>query len=256
MGLLTEPVVKHKGDGKGSLIAWNPVTQKQAWRVQHDHLWNGGTLATAGGLVFQGTAEGTFNAYDAGDGKRLWSFNAGLGIIAAPMSYSVGGKQYVAILVGYGGATAAFGQFMNVGWKYGAQPRRLLTFAVGGKAKLPQGAPRDMKIHALDDPELVLNEADVAAGRTLSVQCAACHGVGFSSPGSPGPDIRESAIALHLDTFSQLLKGGAMMENGMPKFVHLSDHQIRQLHAYIRARAREALGLRQPSATAAPLPML
>lgn len=256
MGLLTEPIVRHKGDGKGSLVAWNPVTQKQAWRVQHDHLWNGGTLATAGGLVFQGTAEGTFNAYDAGDGEKLWSFDAGHGIIAAPMSYSTGGKQYVSILVGYGGATAAFGQFMNVGWKYGAQPRRLLTFAIGGRARLPPSARRDMKVHAIDDADLVLDEADVAAGRTLSIQCAACHGVGFSSPGSPGPDIRESAIALRLDTFSELLKSGALLPNGMPKFAHLTDEQMWELHAYVRARAREALGLRQPRATAAPLPML
>ena len=66
--------------------------------VQHDHFWNGGTLATAGDLVFQGTAEGWFNAYRATTGERLWRFDAGLGIMAAPMSYSVGGKQYVAVL--------------------------------------------------------------------------------------------------------------------------------------------------------------
>ncbi|RYF76747.1 MAG: hypothetical protein EOO39_05220 [Cytophagaceae bacterium] len=245
MGLLTAPIVKKDGDGNGYLVAWDPVAQKEAWRVAHDNLWNGGTLATRGGLVFQGTAEGTFNAYDAANGKSLWQFDAGLGIIAAPMSYSVGGRQYVSILVGYGGATSAFGRFMNVGWKYGAQTRRLLTFALGGKASLEKGLPRDMKINAVDDPAFIINEADVAAGRMLSVNCAACHGVGLNSPGSPGPDLRESQIALRLDTFSQLLKTGALMENGMPKFDKLTDVQIRHLHAYIRARAREALGQRK-----------
>ena len=78
--------------------------QKARWKVPLDTFWNGGMLATAGDLVFQGTADGYFSAYDASDGKRLWRFNAGLGIIAAPISYSVGGKQYVSVLVGYGGS--------------------------------------------------------------------------------------------------------------------------------------------------------
>ena len=62
MGLMVEPIVKQPGDGKGSLVAWDPVAQKEAWKVQHDELWNGGTLATAGGLVFQGLADGWFKA--------------------------------------------------------------------------------------------------------------------------------------------------------------------------------------------------
>ena len=255
MGLVTEAIIKKPGDGKGQLVAWNPVTQHEAWRIQHDNLWNGGTLATAGNLVFQGTADGWFNAYNGKTGERLWRFNAGLGIVAAPMSYSIDGKQYVSILVGYGGSTAAFGKFMDVGWKYGAQPRRLLTFALGGTAKLPEGVPPSMKVNALDDPDLVLDEADVAAGRALSVRCAACHGVGFYSPGTPGPDLRESEIALNLENFSTLLKTGALMDRGMPKFDMLSDDEIRQLYSYIRARAREALGKREES-KAAPMPKL
>ncbi len=256
MGLTTEAIVKKEGDGHGYLVAWDPVSQKEVWRVQNANLWNGGTLSTAGSLVFQGTAEGMFNAYNAADGKRLWQFNAGLGIVGAPMSFSIGGKQYVSVLVGYGGTSAAFGKFMDVGWKYKAQPRRLLTFSIDGKAKLPLSPPADFKVHALDDPKLVINEADVAAGRSLSVQCAACHGVGFHATGTPGPDLRESAIALDLESFRTLLKSGALMQNGMPRFEMLTDTQIRQLHAYIRARAREALGTRKASGDAGPMPKL
>lgn len=256
MGLLTEAVIKKPGDGKGYLVAWDPVHQKQVWKIQHDYLWNGGTLATAGGLVFQGTADGWFNAYNGKTGERLWRFNAGLGIVSAPMSYSIDGKQYVSVLVGYGGTTAAFGKFMDLGYKYGAQPRRLLTFSLNGKGQLEESPPRDMKVHALDDPELVLDEDDVLAGRALSVRCAACHGVGFHGTGTPGPDLRESPIALELESFSQLLKSGALLERGMPKFDMLSDAEIRQLHAYIRARAREALGVRKEEETSAPRPML
>ncbi|RYE62123.1 MAG: PQQ-dependent dehydrogenase, methanol/ethanol family [Oxalobacteraceae bacterium] len=244
LGLVVKPIKRKQGDGHGYLVAWDPVAQKEAWRVKHDHLWNGGTLATAGGLVFQGSAEGLFRAYDARKGAELWNFDAGLGIIAAPMSFSVSGKQYVSVLVGWGGTAASMSDFMDVGWKYGAQNRRLLTFAIGGKATLPAGVGRNMKVMALDDPELALTEADVAAGKQLSINCMACHGAGFRGGGAPGPDLRESGIALRLDTFTQTLREGRM-ERGMPRFAWLNDTQIRQLHAYIRARAREALGLRK-----------
>ena len=57
---------------KGELLAWDPVKQKEAWRVQYDGPWNGGALATAGNLVFQGNARGEFQAFDAANGKPLW----------------------------------------------------------------------------------------------------------------------------------------------------------------------------------------
>jgi quinohemoprotein ethanol dehydrogenase len=245
MGLVVKPVVEKPGDGKGYLVAWDPVNQREVWKVTHDAVWNGGVLSTAGGVVFQGDALGKFSAYDASSGDRLWQFNAGLGIIAAPMSFSHGGKQYVSILVGWGGTSAAMSRVLNVGWKYGAQPRRLLTFAIGGTAKLPPSPPRDMKVYALDDPELKLNEADVMAGRMMSLACMSCHGAGVEGAGSPGPDLRESAIALKADDFIQYVKVGNPAR-GMPAQTRFTDDQLRQLHAYIRARAREALGLRPP----------
>jgi quinohemoprotein ethanol dehydrogenase len=245
MGLVVQPVVKQEGDGRGYLVAWDPVAQREVWRVTHDFIWNGGTLSTAGGLVFQGTADGRFSAYRASDGERLWGFDAGLGIIAAPMSFSAGGRQYVSVLVGWGGTTAAISSALDVGWKYGAQTRRLLTFALGGTAVLPPGKPRDPKVYALDDPSLALDERDVAAGRALQIVCASCHGAGMRGAGSPGPDLRESAVALPLASFRRVVREGRM-EKGMPAYAWLGDDQIRQLHAYVRARAREALGLRPP----------
>ena len=131
---------------------------------------------------------------------------------------------------------------MNVGWKYGAQPRRLLTFALDGKATIPASPPADKKVNALDDPALVLDPADVKAGWALSIRCAACHGVGMQSAGTPAPDLRESAIALNLADLTTLLKQGTLLERGMPRFQMLTDTEIRQIHAYIRSRARDALG--------------
>jgi quinohemoprotein ethanol dehydrogenase len=100
-----------------------------------------------------------------------------------------------------------------------------------------------MKVAALDDPDLKIDEGDVMAGRAMSIACMACHGAGFEGAGSPGPDLRESAIAVRLDTFTQYVKAGNPAK-GMPAQTRFTDDQLRQLHAYIRARAREALGLR------------
>ena len=233
-------------DGTGSLLAWDPVRQKAAWSVPIKTIWNGGTLSTQGDLVFQGTADGYFSAYDAASGKRLWRFNAGLGIVGAPISYSVHGKQYVSVLVGYGGTTAAMSDFLNVGWKFGAQPRRLLTFALGGKQTLPASPPPDMAVHAVDDPTLQLNEEDVAAGRRLSIACIACHGIGLKAAGAPAPDLRESQIALTKEGLYSVVHDSALADRGMPQF-DFTQGQIAKLHAYIRAAAREALGTRKPA---------
>ena len=78
-----------------ALLAWNPVTQKPAWKITTPAPWNGGTLVTAGGLVFQGHIDGTFNAYDATTGKQVWSYPAGNAVLGAPISYSVNGTQYI-----------------------------------------------------------------------------------------------------------------------------------------------------------------
>ena len=87
----------------GRLLAWDPVKQKEAWRVEYPAPWNGGTLTTAGNLVFQGTADGRFVAYDATSGKTLWETPTGTGVVAAASTYMLDGVQYVSVAVGWGG---------------------------------------------------------------------------------------------------------------------------------------------------------
>jgi quinohemoprotein ethanol dehydrogenase len=77
----------------GRLVAWDPVNQKEAWRHKHVSPWNGGTLTTAGNLVFQGTADGRFVAYDATSGSKLWEAPTGTGVVAGPVTYFVDGRQ-------------------------------------------------------------------------------------------------------------------------------------------------------------------
>ncbi len=92
----------------GALLAWDPVKKKTVWSFKEPLPFNGGTLATEGGLVFAGDMEGNFRAFDAADGKVLWSKNLGSGIGAGPISFSVDGKQYIAIVVGRTAAIPAF----------------------------------------------------------------------------------------------------------------------------------------------------
>ncbi len=87
----------------GRLLAWDPVKQKEAWRAEYVAPWNGGTLTTAGNLVFQGTADGRFIAYNATTGEKLWESPTGTGVVAAASTYMIDGKQYVSVAVGWGG---------------------------------------------------------------------------------------------------------------------------------------------------------
>ena len=113
----------------GRLIAWDPVRQKEVWRHEHVSPWNGGTLTTAGNLVFQGTADGRFVAYNATTGAKLWETATGTGVVAGPSTYLVDGKQYVSVAVGWGGV---YGVMHRATDRQG--PGTVYTFALGGTA--------------------------------------------------------------------------------------------------------------------------
>ena len=102
------PTKEGPGGFLGELVAWDPVANKKVWGIKEDLPFNGGTLSTGGNLVFSGNLHGDFRAIDAKTGKVLWSKNLGSGIGAGPVTYSVGGKQYVAIVVGRTAALPAF----------------------------------------------------------------------------------------------------------------------------------------------------
>jgi quinohemoprotein ethanol dehydrogenase len=226
-------------DGKGALIAWDPVAQKERWRFRFSTLWNGGVVATAGDVVFMGAADGYVYAFDAASGKELWRFNAGMGIIASPSVWSLGGKQYVSILAGYGASAAIQSSTMNAGWKFD-QPRRLLTFALGGKAVLAPSTPPTTKIHAVDNPDETLDPAKAAMGKAMFMACAVCHGRGAVGTGGPAPDLRESSVPLDPQAFQQVVIGGALKEQGMPPITFFKPEQIEAIRQYIRSRARAA----------------
>jgi alcohol dehydrogenase (cytochrome c) len=102
------PTIPGPGGHMGELVAWDPVAQKKVWGIKTDLPFNGGTLTTAGGLTFWGDLHGVFHAYDAKNGTELWKSSLGSGIGAGPISYSVDGKQYVAVVVGRTASIPAF----------------------------------------------------------------------------------------------------------------------------------------------------
>jgi alcohol dehydrogenase (cytochrome c) len=102
------PAKPGPGGYLGELVAWNPAKQEKVWGIKETTPFNAGTLATGGGLVFAGNNSGLFRAINGKTGKVLWSMNLGSGISAAPMTFSVDGKQYVAVVVGRTASIPAF----------------------------------------------------------------------------------------------------------------------------------------------------
>ena len=116
----------------GHLLAWDPVGQHEVWRVAQAGPWNGGTLTTAGNLVFQGTTDARFVAYRADTGEKLWEARTGTRILGGPITYLVDGVQYVSVMATRGGAYERTPTLNN---------GRLLTFTLGGGAA-PAAAAR------------------------------------------------------------------------------------------------------------------
>jgi quinohemoprotein ethanol dehydrogenase len=229
------------GTARGSLQAWDPVTQTRVWEVALDAAWNPGTLTTAGNLVFQGRADGDFVAYDAKTGAELWKLPVGLGIAAPPITYKLGDRQYVALLVGWGSAFAIFsGQpAADLGWAYGRHMRRLITFSLKGTRQLPE-LPPPLAEASLEAPFFEVEATKALSGAATFGQCGACHGPAAIS-GGVAPDLRASAIVLSKEAFADIVRGGSLRINGMPSFSNLTDAHLEELRHYIREQAE--LGL-------------
>jgi quinohemoprotein ethanol dehydrogenase len=228
----------------GSLQAWDPIAQRQVWFVEQQSGQGAGTLTTAGDLVFQGRSDGLLKAYHARTGKELWSFDAGLGISAPPITYKLGDTQYLSILVGYGGGNASrlTPGSEDLGWAYGVHTRRLLTFAFNGKDVLPKQPPPFYATPILE-PGFTVDPALAADGEKayLSLTCYACHGIGGIA-GGMAPDLRASPMALSEmeAAFTSVVRDGERVARGMPGFPAITDAQLNAIRHYIRREARAA----------------
>jgi quinohemoprotein ethanol dehydrogenase len=227
--------------GKSILKAWDPIRQKEVWSIETPGISEGGTLATAGNLVIQGRADGHLHAYSADHGKDLWSFDAGVAVTGVPITYSVNGRQFVTITSGpLNGSTGAYGS-LSARWGWASQgfPRRLLTFSLDGKARLPPAAA-PFVAKPLAAPEFKINPALAEAGSHEYVRCVLCHGTGLVAGGN-APDLRASAVPLSAAGFAAIVRDGALVDRGMPRFAELSDGELDSLRHFVRAKARASL---------------
>ena len=224
---------------RGRLVAWDPVAHREAWRVEHPVLRSGGTLSTAGNLVFQGRADGIFAAYRATDGKMLWQYDAKVGIAAAPMTYAVNGVQYVALLA------APPAQYADTKVRTG--PGRLLVFALDGRATLPN-VVRDTSPIPPPALEVRATAAELKEGAGLyRTYCGRCHNPEQNLVKSGAvPDLRRTNAATHA-TFEAIVRGGARRSLGMPSFERdISSGQAKLIQAYVLDLARQASSARTP----------
>jgi alcohol dehydrogenase (cytochrome c)/quinohemoprotein ethanol dehydrogenase len=228
---------------RGALIAWDPVAQAERWRVDYRGPANGGVLATAGNLVFQGTAAGELVAYRAADGVPLWRFAAQTGVIAPPITYRIGDTQYVAVLAGWGGIWALAPGYLSRKSGPVRNVSRLLVLKLDGKASLP--AEEAATVVPLDPPPSTASDAVIARGGALFGRfCGACHG--DAAIGGPVvPDLRRSAALGDAALWQSIVHDGLLSANGMVAWNKLMGRpDIDAIRAYVIKRANEdrALG--------------
>ncbi|MGI9325226.1 MAG: PQQ-dependent dehydrogenase, methanol/ethanol family [Pseudomonadales bacterium] len=222
---------------QGRLIAWDPVQQREAWRVEHDGPWNGGTLATAGGLVFQGLTDHSFRAYDAASGKLLWQYPTQDAVITAPISFALGDEQYIAVSVGNGGGMPLTLPTFD-GPK--ATPNgRLLVFKLGATERLPDFAPAEQSVVTAQG-----SVSAVDASRAFALfgrYCAACHGIETLSAGVL-PDLRYSPAVANDSLWRAIVRDGAYETKGMVGFgASLSEADVELLRLYVSDQAHKIL---------------
>ncbi len=225
----------------GRLVAWDPVARREVWRATREGQANGGALSTAGTLVFQGTGMGEFHALNARTGVPLWSSETQTGVLAAPISYEIGGVQYVAVMVGTGGSWAMSGTEANAKGNRLPNISRLLVYSLGGKATLPPVSQRSAPSFA--PPPATAPAAVVARGAAaFDTYCGRCHGREGAVNLGILPDLRHSAMLQSSDAWAAVVLGGQLTGNGMASFASVLDaDDAEAIRAYIIERAHAAV---------------
>jgi quinohemoprotein ethanol dehydrogenase len=224
---------------KGHLTAWDPIKQKEVWRADRPGPLNGGALSTAGNLVFEGTGYGQFEAFRANTGEKIWAASTQSGITAGPISYTVNGEQYIAVLAGWGGVLPlAAGEVALQSPRLVNVPR-MLAFKLGGKASLPP-AP-EVKPRVLTPPRATASPATVKKGEELYQRyCSGCHG-DVAVSGGVLPDLRYSSELANQQWF-RIVRDGILKPYGMVGFsTELSRQDAESIRAYLIFRANQSV---------------
>jgi quinohemoprotein ethanol dehydrogenase len=211
-----------------SLIAWDPVAAQPRWEIDG---FGGGVLTTASNLLFQGRGviTGELIAFDAVTGERLWSHETPNSMAPAPISYSVNGEQYIAVMGGRGfsGGNDEDARAKN--------PGRIFAFKLDGKATLPPGpgpAPPP------NPPEILSASAVTAGAEPYRIYCSRCHG-GEAHSLNIIPDLRRSAALTSAALWKNIVIDGAFEPNGMIGWsAFIDDTDAENIRAYVGAQAR------------------
>ncbi|MCJ2181803.1 PQQ-dependent dehydrogenase, methanol/ethanol family [Novosphingobium sp. 1949] len=212
--------------------AIDPMTGKAKWAVDTAG-WQDrpGVLATRTGLVFHGSIDGHFYARDAGTGKVLASLDTGRSIMAAPMTYRVGGVQYVAVATGFGGGGWGFVPRYSAAYTYGNE-NQLLVFRLDGKpVTKPDPLPAPQVVAAPPAQAPGVTPATLARGQAVFFgNCAICHS---NQIRSGVPDLRRMPPEIH-EAFDQIVLEGAFVPAGMPRWDDLiSKDDAHAIHAWL-----------------------
>lgn len=220
----------------GVLVAWDPIARKARWQINYGIASNGGTLTTAGNLVFQGIGDGHLMAYAADSGEKLWEVDLGVGIMAAPMTFVLDGKQYVSVLVGWGGTNGLVGP--NLSGEYKA-PGKLWTFELGGDQNIIPvtgiAMPELTAIEFDDSPEFLNYGAD-----KYTEYCFVCHGTDAESGGVIA-DLRYASEATY-SIIHNIVREGAYTGLGMPNLgKYVTEDDVNAIKNYILSRRAELM---------------
>ena len=216
------------------ITAWDPVKGEIAWQYSLGGIRGGGTLATAGGLVFQGNSKKEFAAYDSSTGERLWVTDAQTGIVGGPASYRVDGEQYVAVTAGSGGGAGRPDAY------YLSNHSRILVYKLNGGNALPEPEPLP-PMPVLDPPAVQASAAQLEHGGMLyNRYCVVCHGQDGQSR-AVFPDIRYSSALESAEDFDAIVLDGIREENGMVSFAKAMDKEdTAALREYVIKLANDA----------------
>ncbi len=235
---------------KGYITAFDPLTGKTHWVKEHGTHWNGGTLSTAAGLVFQGNGDGFIVAYDATTGAEVWKVNTYTSIIAPPVTYMVDGEQYIAIQVGSGGAagltegdaaTPASAKYGNFG--------RLIAFKLNGGLSIDE--PESWAREIPEPPVINASAEQIDRGMEKYHEvCTFCHGIGVYG-GAVVPDLRKMSPQTHR-MFKEIVLEGLLEERGMSNFSdRLNEQDVDDIYAFINARSWQDYNLQEEAKKAA-----
>ena len=207
---------------KGYLKAFDARAGEVLWSVERETPYNGGVLATAGGIVFQGDAGGQFAAYDTRDGKMLWEYQV-YGDAASPITYELGGEQYLAVQVG--------------GGSHRYNDGRMLAFKLGATAAIPEPVAQQLAMPT--PPPLTASEEELEQGKELYFRhCVWCHGMG--PVGMVNADLRLMTAETH-ERFQAIVRGGLLLEKGMDSFADVvTTEEAETIRQFVISAALEA----------------